>query len=78
MSVAYGRFTKGVCAIDPESGKVGKVIADPDSDHEVKLEFADGTQTGYLKVTKIAQASKEQAEVYETQAAATQFFFQVW
>ena len=31
------RFKKGVCAIDPESGKVGKVLKDPDGDDEVTL-----------------------------------------
>ena len=69
MQEALSKFKKGAYAVDPGTKKVGKVIADPDSDQEVKLIFADKTKSGWLKVTKIAQASKEQADKYDSDAA---------
>jgi hypothetical protein len=69
MQEALSKFKKGTYAVDPGTKKVGKVIADPNSDGDVKLIFADKTKSGWLKVTKIAQASKEQADKYDSDAA---------
>ena len=69
MQEALSKFKKGAYAVDPVTEKVGKVIADPDGDHEVKLIFADKSKSSFVKVTKIAQASKEQADKYDSDAA---------
>lgn len=69
LQEALSKFKKGAYAIDPDGSKVGKVIADPDSDNEVKLRFADGSSSSFLSVTKIASASKQQIEKYDAEVA---------
>eukprot|EP01043_Picozoa_sp_COSAG02_P045497 COSAG02_NODE_4162_length_5685_cov_3.282492_1_plen_1276_part_00 len=50
---SVGWCVKGVSAKDP-SGKVGEVTINPDGDGDVKLRYADGTESGYLKASSLS------------------------
>ena len=42
-------------------GKIGVVLEDPDEDNEVRLRFADGEESGFIKADSLTQATESDA-----------------
>eukprot|EP01043_Picozoa_sp_COSAG02_P024482 COSAG02_NODE_1339_length_13187_cov_610.871027_1_plen_364_part_10 len=39
-------------------GRIGQITMDPDSDGEVKLQYADGSESGYIGISQLAPATR--------------------
>jgi hypothetical protein len=62
-------------------GRIGQITMGPDSDGEVKLQFADGSESGYIGISQLAPATRaefarqqlalERAQQVAAQAATT-------
>ena len=69
LQKARAKFVQGVYAIHPKTAAVGRVVANPDKDNDVKLRFADGSTSSWVRVTKLAEASAEDARKYKREAS---------